>query len=106
MVSIKAMSSEPHGGKRNKATPVHPIYCTAAWTKLKLCLVMENGFEMFMKTLENNDGIKYGIYILFDGAIASTARVMMTTTLHDCNGGVARASAFAHSHTLQKPAIS
>lgn len=43
-----------------------------------------------MKTLENNDGIKYGIYILFDGAIASTARVMMTTTLHDCYGGVAR----------------
>lgn len=31
-----------------------------------MCLVMENGFEMFMKTLENNDGIKYGIYIIHD----------------------------------------
>lgn len=41
---------------------------------------MENGFEMFMKTLENNDGIKYGIYIQLETIFASTAR---GTTLAD-----------------------
>lgn len=34
------------------------------WATREMCLVMKNGFEMFMKTLENNDGIKYGIYIM------------------------------------------